>query len=146
MKNIVSQMKITSANIYFMDEKTVDLVTFLLEEMRVKRVSPADITKRTGLSASQVSKVLNRESPAGIKAIECFAQALGLPVDILFQYAGMLPKPLNHDEKRQELIHLYETMDNENREDVIDYARMKLEKQNREENKSAKRSHPAQAL
>ncbi len=143
MKSIVSQMKITNDNIYFMSEIKLDLVDFLLKSMSDKGLVPADITKRTGLSASQVSKILNRESPAGTKAIDCFAQALSLPVDILYQYAGRLSKPLKQDERREELVHLYGMLDEDNREDTIDYARMKLEKQSREVNKSGKRDKVA---
>lgn len=146
MKVIVSPMKVIRANIYFMDETVTDLVSFLLEEMKIKEISPADISKRTGLSPSQVSKILNRESPAGVKAIECFSQALGLPIGVLYQYAGILPKPLNHDEKRQELVHLYEMMNEENKDDQLSYARMKYEKQEREEKTSAKHSRASQRI
>lgn len=146
VKIIVSLMKVSNDNICFMRETEVDLVEFLLLEMRSKSITPADITKRTGLSASQVSKVLNRESPAGAKAIECFAQALSLPIDVLYQHAGILPKPLRHDEKRQELVHLYEMMNDDNKEDQIAYARMKLEKQDREEKKSVKSSRSAKNI
>ena len=139
-------MKVANDNIYIMDETTVDLVSFLLAEMKAKEISPADITKRTGLSASQVSKVLNRESPAGTKAIECFAHALSLPIDVLYQYAGKLPKPLQHNEKRQELVHLFEMMSEDNKDDQLLYARMKLEKQEREEKNSVNSSRTSQRV
>lgn len=132
-------MKITNDNMSFMDETTMDLVDFLWHKMGVKGIAPIDVTKRTGLSASQVSKILNRESPAGPKALDCFADALNLPRELLYQYAGILSKPIKSDEKRQELLHLYDQMNPDNKEDTIDYVRMKIEKQEREKKKNGKR-------
>jgi len=132
-------MKIINDNMNFMSENGLDLVDFLLLEMKKKNLAPIDITKRGGLSPSQVSKILNRESPAGPKAIEKFAIALNLPVDLLYQYAGLFTKPIDLDEKREELLHLFSQMSDENREDTVDYARMKLQKQEREVRKSGKR-------
>jgi transcriptional regulator with XRE-family HTH domain len=140
VKVFVSPMKIVNDNMYFMTENQGDLVDFLLREMSVKKLVPADITRRSGLSPSQVSKVLNRESPAGSRAIECFAKTLDLPVTILLQYAGKLPKLTNSDPREQELVHLFGMMSAENRDDTIDYARMKLEKQERENKKDGKRA------
>lgn len=130
MKITVSQMKIRNANIYFMSEiDDVDLVSFLMAEMKRKNVMPADITKRTGLSASQVPKILNRESPAGKKALKCFAQALNLPIDLLYRKAKILPDMNKEDETVSELKHIYFTLNHDGQENLIEYARWQLQLQ-----------------
>jgi len=141
MKTFISPMKLSDDNIFFMDETKVDLVEFLTKEMKEQDLLPADITKRSGLSASQVSKILSRESPAGTKALECFSQALGIPYDTLYRYSKNLSK--QPDERRNELIHLYDQAKEESREDIIDYAKMRVEKDKREVGKNGKRDRVA---
>lgn len=129
-------MKITDDNISFMSEnepeEDLDLVDFLHKDMKEKDVTAADVTRR-GLSASQVSKILNRESPAGQKALEIFAAALSLPYETLYRLARKSSKIQVNDVKRQELNHLFEMMTDDNQDDQIAYARMRLQIQEREE-------------
>jgi transcriptional regulator with XRE-family HTH domain len=152
VKNIVSPMKITDDNICFMSENDpadeLDLVDFLNKDMKNKGVTAADVTRRTGLSPSQISKILNRESPAGVKALDCFAVALNLPKETLYQIAGRLSKPKNDDQKRQELNHLFDMMTEGNQDDQIAYARMKLQMQEREDKnkKNGKGNRPSKDL
>src|SRR5689334_9608908 len=151
MKIIVSPMKITDDNISFMSEREpaeeLDLVDFLHKDMKAKGVTAADVTRR-GLSASQVSKILNRESPAGQKALEIFADALNLPYETLYRLARKSTKPKSDDVKRQELIHLYDMMSEGNQDDQLAYARMKLQMQEREEKnkKNGKGNRPSKDL
>jgi len=134
---LLSPMKITGDIFCVMNEK--DFVDFLLDVMEDKEISPADITKRSGLSPSQVSKILNRESPAGQKALDSFARALNLPVDDLYRRAGILPMKPNDDETVSEITHISHALSEENRQDVRDYARLRLQKQEREKSKNGKR-------
>lgn len=138
VKNIVSPMKFLSDIFCVMNEKE-DLVTYLSRVMDERDLSPADITKRGGLSPSQVSKVLNRESPAGEKAIKSFAKALNLPVDDLYRRAGILPLKPNDDETVSEIVHIYHLLNENNKDDLLDYAKNRLTKQEREK-KNAKRA------
>lgn len=132
-------MKFTIDIFRVMNEK-LDFVDYLLMNMEEKGLIPADITKRSGLSPSQVSKILNRESPPGKKAIDNFAIALRLPVDDLYRRAGILPVKPSDDETVSEITHIYHNLTDENREDLLDYARSRLQKQEREASKSGKRS------
>ena len=140
MKIIVSPMKLLNDNINFMSETSLDLVAFLIKEMDDQELVPADITKRSGLSASQVSKILNRESPAGTRAMECFAIALNLPFDTLYRISKGLPLSSgNQEERRNELIHLFDQATSISQEDIIDYVKMRLDKDKRELKKNGKR-------
>ncbi len=47
--------------------------------------------------------------------------------------------PQEQDEKTQELLFLANKMNDENKEDTLDYARMKYKKQERESKKNGKR-------
>jgi transcriptional regulator with XRE-family HTH domain len=125
-----------------MDE-SMDVVEYLLKVMEERELIPADITKRSGLSPSQVSKVLNRESPAGQKALDSFAKALNLPPDDLYRRAGILPMKPNADEVVTEIVHIYHMLSEDNKGDLLDYAKNRLSKQEREEKKNAKRDRVA---
>lgn len=122
-----------------MSEK-LDVVDYLLKVMEDRELIPADITKRSGLSPSQVSKVLNRESPPGQKALDSFSKALNLPADDLYRRAGILPMKPNADETVSEIVHIYHMLTEINQGDLLDYAKNRLAKQEREKKKNGKRN------
>lgn len=121
----------------------MDLVDYLSKAMSDKDLIPADITRLSGLSASQVSKILGRKSPAGLDAIECFAIALDVDFNVLYRLSKNLPMPPENDARRNELVRLYDKAKENSREDIIDYAKMRVEKDKREESKSGKRDRIA---
>ena len=127
VKLFVSLMKFSGAILCVMNEN--ELIQFLLQEMKAQGLSPADISRRGNLSPSQVSKVLNGDSPAGQKALEGFAIALRLPVSLLYQKSGRLPLPIDKDDKIAEIEHIYYNLDDPNRSELLEYARLRLKLQ-----------------
>lgn len=100
----------------------------------------SELAKKSGLSRTAINDVVNRKTRGGYKYALAIAEAAGRPVEEALQAAGLMDIPPALDEKWQELVHLYNSMSSENRDDTIDYARMKLEKQERENKKDGKRA------
>jgi len=121
-----------------MNEK-MDVVDYILRVMEEKDLIPADIVRRGNLSPSQVSKVLSRESPPGEKALGGFAIALGVSVESLYRRAGKLPSKPFADETVSEITHIYHNLNDTNKEDLLDYARLRLSKQEKDKKKNGKR-------
>lgn len=59
-------------------------------KLREKNLIPFDITKRTGLSSAQVSRILSGERSPGVDALIAIADALRLPREEVFRAAGLL--------------------------------------------------------
>ena len=120
----------------------MEFTDWLEEKLKEKHWSGAELARRAKVSQAIVSLVLNGQRQPGPDFCEAVASAFKIPSDVVFRKAGLLPEEPVNNERRQELVHLFELMDETNREDTIDYARMKLEKQERE-NKNEKRKKVA---
>ncbi len=110
----------------------MEFIEWLEQQLEEKRWSGAELARKAKVSQAIVSLVLNGQRQPGPDFCEAVAGAFKIPSDVVFRKAGLLPPEPANDEQRQELVHLFELMDVTNREDTIDYARMKLEKQERE--------------
>jgi transcriptional regulator with XRE-family HTH domain len=78
-------------NIYLMYEK-IYFAQWLRDEIRVRRMSQAELARRANLSPAAVSKTLNQKSFPGWEACLAYAKALGLPPETVLRAAGLLPE------------------------------------------------------
>jgi transcriptional regulator with XRE-family HTH domain len=108
-----------------------DIVDYLIKIMSEKDVRPTDITRRGGLSPSQVSKILNRESPAGRKALDSFAQALSIPVEELYRRANIISGKSDRAPGFVELEGIYHHVSDEKRKRILDFARYQEKMENK---------------
>lgn len=105
--------------------------------------SQTELATRAGLSRTSINDVINGKVKGGYKFAISVAEAANRPIEEGLQAAGIMDIPPDNDPKRQELIHISNQMTDSSLEDTIDYARMKLQKQDREDNKSEKRKKVA---
>jgi hypothetical protein len=98
-------------------------------------------------SRGTISKAIGGVNEPEPETVAAICDAFEYPREIGYRVIGWLdPEPMQ-DEKRQELVHLYGMMNEDNQEDQLLYARMKLEKQEREEkNKNVKTSRTAKNI
>jgi len=59
------------------------------------------------------------------------AKAFKLPVDDVYRAAGILPLKPNDDEVVSKIVHIYHLLNEINKEDLLDYAKNRLAKQER---------------
>ncbi len=121
----------------------MDFSEWLVDELKQREWSNADLAKAAGISRGSVTNIISGIRSPGTDICEAIARAFKIPPEVVYRHAGLLPPALEPDEKRQELVHLFELMNDNNREDTIDYARMKLQKQEREKPKGEKRNKVA---
>ena len=69
----------------------IDFAIWLKDQLDQRDISQAELSRRSGLSPSQVSKILNMHSPPGRKALEAIASTLRIPPETIFRAAGLLP-------------------------------------------------------
>lgn len=124
----------------------IEFKTWLQKEMDEREWSISDLARNAGVARGSIANILRGDRNPGVDVCEAIARAFKISPESVYRYAGLLPPELKPDEKRQELVHLFELMDEANREDTIDYARMKLQKQEREEKKDGKPSRTTQRV
>lgn len=116
-------------------ENMADFNIWLQQEMNKREWSISDLARQAGVSRGSIANILRGDRKAGVEICEAIAYAFKVSPEIIYRRAGLLPPLPNQDESREELVHLYNSMTATNKEDVIDYARMKLQKQDKEKKK-----------
>lgn len=119
---------------------------WLNDVLREKDWSQSELARRAGVSRATISDVILGQEKPGRKLCMGIASALNIPAEEVFRIAGLLPKKPEQNERSLELTHLFNMMTEANREDTLDYARMKLQKQEREDKKDGKPSRTAQRV
>lgn len=119
---------------------------WLANELEDREWTSADLSRNANISRGSISNIMSGIRQPGTDVCEAIARAFKISPEIVYRHAGLLPPVPKADEKRQELSHLFDLMTEDNKEDQLAYARMKLEKQEREEKNNAKRSRASQGL
>lgn len=130
----------TLCGIMFLAMNNLDLwAKWVLDELNKRDWTQADLVRASKKSRGTISKAINGVNEPEPGTVAAICEAFGYPREIGYRIVGLLRPELKQDDKRQELIHLYEMMSEDNKEDQLAYARMRLEKQEREIKKIGKR-------
>ena len=78
---------------------------WLLKELESREWSQVDLSRRSGVSQAQITRVLSGERGVGEKALSAIAHALKLPPEQVFRAAGILPPQGDTDEWAEEMNH-----------------------------------------
>ena len=141
VKGSITTEKVTDVIIYFAMEKS--FIEWLQDELSDRGWSGSELSRRSGVSQSAISLVLSGNRQPGTEFCDGIARAFKIPVDSVYRVAGLLPVKPSDDETVSEITHIYHNLTDENREDLLDYARSRLQKQDREKSKSGKRNRVA---
>ncbi len=96
--------------------KIMNIAEWLKEELQKRGMSQADLSRKSGISAGHITKVLNGDRGLGEQALKGIAEAFHVPPELVFRKAGLLPQISENDEAKEELIFLFERLpDNEKR-------------------------------
>lgn len=101
--------------------------------MNDKQWSQAELARRSGLSRTSISYVISGQANPGDALCRAIAKAFQIPIDDVYRVAGLLPVKPNADETVSEITHIYHELDEDNRQELLDYARLRLNKQEREQ-------------
>lgn len=112
--------------LYLMEEFT----KWLEEELRTRNWQPSDLARRAKLGNSTLTRILNGIRNPGPEVCVAIARALDHPPEHVFRVAGLLPPlPSSNDGFiLKELIEIVKRLPDEDREEVLDYAKMRYEK------------------
>lgn len=101
----------------------LDFPGWLVSEIRNRGWSMAEFARRSGLSTSQVSRVINREHNPGPDFCQGAAAALNIPVAKAFRFAGLLPS-FQVQNVRSDFFEIFDTLSEQDQENLFRLARM----------------------
>lgn len=102
-----------------------EFTKWLLEELDQRGWSQAELARRSRITPTQISRILSGSRNPGTEALTAIAGALNVPPATLFQLAGVLPTESGSSPDLDEWMHLYKNLPAEDREELIQLARMK---------------------
>lgn len=100
-----------------------DFVEWLQQKMKDKGWNQADLAKEAGVSRGSIGNILRQERDPGPALASAIADAFDLPVEFVFRKAGLLPEKPDEPEGLAEWIHRYLTASEEERHQLLEYAR-----------------------
>ena len=106
--------------------RVVELATWLQARLTELGWSQAELSRRSGVSAGQISKVLNGDSRAGADFCVAISAPLGVEPYVVLKLAGYLPK--SYEPRRDILTQLLEaaaSLPDEEIDELVALARVK---------------------
>lgn len=114
---------------------------WLVQILKEKNMTQAELSRLSGVTNAQISRVINGSRGIGPEAIAAIARALRLPPERVFEKAGILPPKPQPNPAIDEITHLAGILPPEDVQDLIDLAHAKLDRYERI-NKHARNSTP----
>jgi transcriptional regulator with XRE-family HTH domain len=99
---------------------------WLEEEINKRGWSRAELSRRSGISAPQISRLLNREQNPGKESIDSIARALHLPQETVYRAAGHLFPVDPIDEEAAQMLHVFKSLSPRDRAEMQALAEVKL--------------------
>jgi transcriptional regulator with XRE-family HTH domain len=124
---------------YSRENKVSKFSVWLQREMDKREWSMSDLARNAGISRGAVANIMRGDRNPGVNVCEGIAKALKVSPEIVYRQAGILSPAVDPNERAQELVHLFNLMGLEDQEETIDYARLRLKRQEEREKKNAKR-------
>jgi transcriptional regulator with XRE-family HTH domain len=109
----------------------MDFSDWLENELDKLGWSSADLARRSGLNPSTLSMVHNHKRRAGVDTCRAIAKAMHLPEADVLRAAGLMAPERDADPVIGELLELAAKLPADDRQDLIDLARAKLERRER---------------
>lgn len=85
----------------------MDFVSWIEDELEKREWSRSDLARKSGVTPTQVTRVLSRKQGPGQDFIEGIARAFNLPLDVVYQKANLLPTKNKRDELEEEASYLF---------------------------------------
>lgn len=83
---------------------------WLDQELKNRDWKPADLSRASGLRSAVISNLLNGHRNVGEKTGNAIARALKVPVDLVFEKAGMIPPKPDLSPIKRKLAHVAEDL------------------------------------
>ena len=114
-------------------QDNVDFIDWLLAEIAARGWSGNELARRTGVSSSAMSNLLNRQNRPAWETCIGIASALGYPPELVLRKAGLLPPWAGQDDQAiQEVREIMRRLPDDRRQQLREYAWFLLQQEMKE--------------
>lgn len=104
---------------------TTPFSDWLLQELEEREWTQADLSRKSGVSTGQITRVVNGQRGLGKDSLTAIAKALNYPPEQVYRVAGFLPPAINIDEDIEKILHELSKLPKPDQQEVLAYIRMK---------------------
>ena len=104
------------------------LPEWLLEKMEEKGMNAAELSRRSGISAPQITRLLSGQRGVSELSLRAISEALKIPPEEAFRVAGFLPPVPERTEAHEQLLYLFDRLNDKDRQTVLDMMKFLLSK------------------
>lgn len=104
------------------------LPEWLLEKMNEKGMNAAELSRKSGISAQQISRLLSGQRGVSEVSLRAISEALNIPPEVAFRVAGFLPPLPERTQQIEQLVYLFERLNEKDRQTVLDMMQFLLSK------------------
>jgi transcriptional regulator with XRE-family HTH domain len=105
----------------------IDFPQWLHKELKKRDWSQVDLSRKTGISTTQVARILSGERGFGVEALVAISTALNVSPVTVLRIAGLLPPGPDDKINFEDWKYLLEKMTPEERDEIWRFSQMKIE-------------------
>jgi transcriptional regulator with XRE-family HTH domain len=102
---------------------------WLSEELKRQNMNQADLAKRANVSRAAISNLIKEKRFPGADLLMAIAKAFKLPPEQVFRRAGLFPPATPLQEMEEELAQIVKLLEDDERDGLVRYARLRLQVQ-----------------
>ena len=114
-----------------------DFAGWLNNELDKRGWTQNQLTKKAGLASGTISNILTNSRKMGVDTAVAIARAFNISPQTVLEAAGVLPPEPGIDPGFEEWLYMLAQLPERDQEELLQIARMKLERQEREEKKKS---------
>jgi transcriptional regulator with XRE-family HTH domain len=99
--------------------------TWLLAQLKAREWTQADLCRASKLAPAVVSNIIRRKRNVGPDSAKSIAAALGIPLDVVYVAAGLLPDSKKDNARVRTIDFLASQLPTDEQEGLIEFIRMR---------------------
>ena len=100
-----------------------DFSEWIIEQMEERGMSQSQLARASGLSKQTISDYVNRKrTQPDERALQSLARGLQLPVETVYEKAGILTESPPETEQQRQLVYLYNQLPEDEQKRLVEYA------------------------
>ena len=115
-----------------------DFGNWLLSELNIRKMTQMELSKASGITPAQISRIISGSRGAGEKTLNAIARGLDIPAETVFRAAGFLPEKKKSSSDVDEIMHLLNQLSPGERQEIEDLIRFKVERKRAVDQKKKK--------
>ena len=95
------------------------LPEWLIERLEELEMTAADLSRKSGISAQQISRLLSGQRGVSEVSLRAISEALNIPPEVAFRVAGFLPPVSEKTEVHEQLLYMFDRLNDQDRRAVL---------------------------